>query len=120
MGILWMVLAVLECVCWIIDVELGIYWSPPYSWKKRACFVGQLTMELEDPGSTTIVNSVVHLTAYRGHGECIVVIADMHPKLLASVILAIIELGQFMGKSVQRGKLDLSTDTAYAKFGMDP
>jgi hypothetical protein len=114
-GVLRMVAAVLEGICRVMDVELGIYGILALGGEKGACFVGEFTMELENPGPTTIVDRVVQLPAHWGHGKCIVVIADVLPEVLADRILAIVELGELMGKLMEGWEGDLALEAAHAK-----
>jgi hypothetical protein len=71
-------------------------------------------MELEDPWTTAVVNGVVQIATDRGHGERIVVGAE----LLANMVLSAEELRELLWDGMESREVDLSLQTAHAKLGV--
>jgi hypothetical protein len=69
-------------------------------------------MELEDPWTTAVVNGVVQIATDRGHGERIVVGAE----LLANMVLSAEELRELLWDGMESREVDLSLQTAHAKL----
>jgi hypothetical protein len=73
-----------DCISWVVHVQLSIYRWFSFWWKKRASLVGQLAMQFEDIRTDTIIHSLftvvdrlIHFATYGSHGEGIVVGANM-------------------------------------------
>jgi hypothetical protein len=114
-GVLSTVETILEGIIWIVDVKLGICRILAFKREEGTCFVGQLSMQLENPWPSTIIDRVIHLVTNRGHCQGIVVGVDVLSELLAERILATVESRQFMGKVMDMWKVDLSLEAAHAK-----
>jgi hypothetical protein len=114
-----------DCISWIIHIQLSIYGWFSFWWKKRASLVGQLTMQFEHIGTDaiihslfTIVDRLIHFATYRSHGKGIVVGANMITKRFSNVILSSEQLEQLRWNRVKGWQDYLSTQAAHAKLGI--
>jgi hypothetical protein len=64
------------------------------------------------PWTTAVVNGVVQIATDRGHGERIVVGAE----LLANMVLSAEELRELLWDGMESREVDLSLQTAHAKL----
>src|SRR5260221_6049188 len=78
----------------------------------------ELSIKLEDPGTTTIIQGMIKLPSHRGHCQCIVVIANFFTKCPSSWIWIREEVIQLWRDWVKHGEGDLATIAACAKFGI--
>ena len=75
------------------------------------------TLNFEHKRPTTIsVDLLVLVTSQRGHGQCIVIIANVVTKLFAYVLLAREKMEKLWWWIIEFGNFNLSTVTAHAKF----
>jgi len=81
----------LEGILCVIHVELGIGGSKYGLRQEGSNPVGKLTMKLEDPWATPIIQSTIKLSSNRGHGQSIVVIANVVMKCVCSWIFMVRE-----------------------------
>jgi hypothetical protein len=75
-------------------------------------------MKLENPGASTIVQTMIKLPSYRCHCQSIVIIADMFMKGLSSWILGREEIIELWRRWVKQRDGDLATIATHAKFGI--
>ena len=83
--------ATLEGILCVVDVELCIRGSKDRLRQKGADPMHKCSMKLEDPRAPTIIQAMVQLSSYRGHGQSIVVILDVITKFLCPWIFRIRE-----------------------------
>jgi hypothetical protein len=108
---------ILQCLLWIIDVELIIHRSHPRRNHERSRFMTNTAMNFKHPRTTTIpVNGIVLIASQRSHGKSIVIVSNMITKLLWDVVLTWEKITKFRRWVMKFLDLDFSTQAACSKF----
>jgi len=117
-GVQRVVHAILKGLVCIINIELGIR-RRGIGWRQKGSNpMCQLSMKLEDPWATTIIQAIIKLPSYRGHCQSIVVIVNVFTKCPSSWIWIREEIIELWRNWVKQGEGDLATIAACAKFGI--
>jgi hypothetical protein len=103
----------------VMNVELGKDSSLRVWRQKGTNSVDELSMKPERIRSSTSVESVIQLATNRSHGKCIVVVANVLAKLLASIFSGSEELEELKRRALDRREVYLSLIAAHPKLGME-